>query len=160
MSVLERRKMEIGQITRRGNRTARADLARCKAVLGAFMVAQFRHRPALHAELVPDLRAHLAAHPRSVMAEANIAFMSGLLDDPAWSEHAGHAGDGSSVIAPQQARRNRARRMILVGAWVLDRRGRVPAIDALIGSELARFLEQDRTPERNIALLRETLGPF
>ena len=50
--------------------------------------------------------------------------------------------------------------MILIGAWVLDRRNDLAAISALIKDELARFLEQDSAPERNIALLRDALGPF
>ena len=50
--------------------------------------------------------------------------------------------------------------MILAGAWVLDRRAELPAIETLLRTELANFLRQDRTPARNIALLQEVLGPF
>jgi hypothetical protein len=75
-SVLHKRQREIDQIKSRRTKNARANDARRKAVLGAFMVAQFRHRPALHAELAPDLRAHLASHPRpemgSIPAECRI----------------------------------------------------------------------------------------
>ena len=45
--------------------------------------------------------------------------------------------------------------MILAGAWVLDRRAGLPAIETLLRTELANFLRQDQTPARNIALLQE-----
>ena len=160
VSVLHKRQREIDQIKSRRTKNARANDARRKAVLGAFMVAQFRHRPALHAETAPDLRAHLASHPRPEMAEANIAFMSRVTGDPAPAGRPDEDDTGPTGLASGQARRNRARRMILAGAWVLDRRAGVPAIETLLGTELANFLRQDRTPARNIALLQEVLGPF
>ena len=67
---------------------------------------------------------------------------------------------GRRGLASGQARRNQARRMILAGAWVLDRRAELPAIETLLRTELANFLRQDRTQARNIALLQEVLGPF
>ena len=159
-SVLHKRQREIDQIKSRRTKNARANDARRKAVLGAFMVAQFRHRPALHAELAPDLRAHLASHPRPEMAEANIAFMSRVTGDPAPAGRPDEDDTGPTGLASGQARRNRARRMILAGAWVLDRRAGLPAIETLLRTELANFLRRDRTPARNIALLQEVLGPF
>ena len=150
VSVLHKRRAEIERIRKRRTKQARADAARTKALLGAFMVAQFRHSPDLHAELVPDLKAHLAGHPDPGMAAANLAFMAGLLADPAWVDDA----------RTQQARRNRSRRMILVGAWVLDRHARLPDMTMLIGSELAKFLAQDRAAAANTALLQKAIGPF
>ena len=123
------------------------------------MVAQFRHRPALHTELVPDLRAHLAGHPDPNMAEANTAFMAGFLDDPAWVDKIPD-DDTDGRTRGQKARHDRTRRMILIGAWVLDRHTHLPALSALIRDELAKFLAQDRAAERNTALLREAIGPF
>ena len=153
VSVLHKRQHEIDQIKSRKTKSPRVNDARRKAVLGAFMVAQFRHKPALHAELAPDLRAYLASHPRPEIAEANIAFMSRVTGDPASAER-------PDEDDAEQARRNRARRMILAGAWVLDRRAELPAIETLLRTELANFLRQDRTPPRYIALLQEVLGPF
>ena len=160
VSVLHKRQREIDEIKSRRTNPARANDARRKAVLGAFMVAQFRHKPALHAELAPDLRAHLASHPRPEMAEANIAFMARVTGDPASAERPDDDDTGPTGLASEQARRNQARRMILAGAWVLDRRAELPAIETLLRTELANFLRQDRTPARNIALLQEVLGPF
>ena len=158
--MLHKRQHEIDQIKSRKTKNARANDARRKAVLGAFMVAQFRHKPALHAELAPDLRAHLASHPRPEMAEANIAFMARVTGDPASAERPDDDDTGPTGLASEQARRNQARRMILAGAWVLDRRAELPAIETLLRTELANFLRQDRTQARNIALLQEVLGPF
>ena len=129
-------------------------------MLGAFMVAQFRHKPALHTELAPDLRAHLASHPQPEMAEANIAFMARVTGDLASAERPDEDDTGATGLASEQARRHQTRRMILAGAWVLDRRAELPAIETLLRTELANFLRQDRTPARNIALLQEVLGPF
>ena len=161
LSLLQRSKMELEQLKTRKAKSQRKDMGRIKALLGSFMVAQWRHKPALHTELAPDLRDHLGAHKRPEMAQANIAFMAGLLADPGWEETVDTNPDAFEVgISDQQLRRNRSRRMILIGAWVLDRRHDLPAIDALIRDELANFLKQDRAPERNIALLREALGLF
>ena len=160
VSALHKRQREIDQIKNRKTKSARANQARRKAVLGAFMVAQFRHKPALQAKLAPDLRAHLAGHPRPEMAEVNVAFMSRVTGDPASAERPDEDDIGPTGLAPEQARRNRARRMILTGAWVLDRRAELPAIEMLLRTELANFLRQDRTPARNIALLQEVLGAF
>ena len=161
VSVLHKRRREIDQIKSRNTKFARANEARRKAILGAFMVAQFRHKPALYAELSPDLRAHLAEHPRPEMAEVNIAFMSRVLNDPSWAEIPDEEETtGPTGISPEQARRNRARRMILTGAWMLDRRAELPIIETLIRTELATFLRQDRTSARNIALLQDVLGAF
>ena len=161
LSLLRRKKMELEQLKARKTKSARKDLGRTKALLGSFMVAQWRHKPALHAELAPDLRDHLGAHKRPEMAQANIEFMDGLLADPGWEETVETNPDAFAVgISDQQLRRNRSRRMILIGAWVLDRREEVTKIEELIRDELAQFLEQDRAPERNIALLRDALGPF
>ena len=160
VSVLHERQHEIDEIKSRKTNPARAKDARRKAVLGAFMVAQFRHKPALHAELAPDLRAHLASHPRPEMAEANIAFMSRVTGDPASAERPDEDGAAPTGFASGQARRDQTRRMILAGAWVLARRAELPAIETLLRTELANFLRHDRTPARNIALLQEVLGPF
>lgn len=153
ISILQKCKRKIVQITTRKRRNQRADDARRKALLGGFMVAQFRHKPEIHAALAADLRAHLAKHPNPDMAEANIAFMSAVLSDPAGSDE-----PKENPEAVEQARRNKARRMILIGAWVLERRNEVPTIEALIQDELARFLQQERAPARNVALLQDVLG--
>ena len=161
LSLLRRSKMELEQLKARKAKSSRKDMGRTKALLGSFMVAQWRHKPDLHAELAPDLRDHLGAHKRPEMAQANLDFMAGLLADPGWEENAETNPDGFAVgISPQQLRRNQSRRMILIGAWVLERRGQLETVDALIRDELAKFLQQDRAPERNRALLRDALGPF
>ena len=161
LSLLLRKKMELEQLKARKAKTERKDMGRTKALIGSFMVAQWRHKRELHAALAGDFRDHLAAHSRPEMAQANMDFMAGLLADPQWEETEETNPDAFAVgISPQQLRRNQARRMILIGAWVLDRRGQVDAIDALIRDELGNFLKQDRAPERNIALLRAALGRF
>ena len=101
VSVLHKRQHEIDQIKSRKTKNARVNDARRKAVLGAFMVAQFRHKPALHAELAPDLRAHLASHPRPEMAEANIAFMARVTGDPASAERPDDDDTGPTGLASE-----------------------------------------------------------
>ena len=161
LSLLQRKRMEIEQLKTRKAKSKRQDMGRTKALIGSFMVAQWRHKTDLHAAMAPDLRDHLAAHPRPGMAKANIDFMAGLLADPQWEENADTNPDAFAVgITDQQLRRNQSRRLILIGAWVLDRRGELAEVDALIRDELANFLKQDRAPERNVALLRDALGPF
>ena len=149
------------QLKARKTKSDRKDMGRTKALLGSFMVAQWRHKRELHTELAPDLRNHLAAHKRPEMAQANLDFMAGMLADPEWAETADTNPDAFAMgISDQQLRRNQSRRMILIGAWMLDRRNDLATVDALVRDELAGFLEQDQAPERNIALLREALGPF
>ncbi|WP_136661447.1 hypothetical protein [Nitratireductor sp. XY-223] len=165
LSRLHRRGKEIGRLRNRKAKRERADLARVKALLGGFMTAQFRHGPDLHAELAGDLRDHLAGHANPRMAASNIAFMAGILDDPRWEEGPADAIASGTGIAHEQQRRNRARRMILIGSWVLDRRGGAPdgvsgVIDRLIRDELANFLARERSAARNVALLEAALGPF
>ena len=71
------------------------------------------------------------------------------------SAHNGWPRPEATGLASGQARRNRARRMILAGAWVLDRRAGLPAIETLLRTELANFLRRDRTPpHENHAILR------
>ena len=160
LSLLRRSKMELEQLKARKAKSSRKDMGRTKALLGSFMVAQWRHKPDLHGEMAPDLRNHLAAHPRPEMAQANLDFMAGLLADPGWEENAETNPDGFAVgISPQQLRRNQSRRMILIGAWVLERRsdpggnrhadprrtGQIPATGPGTGTQYRAAARRPRT---------------
>ena len=50
---------------------ARRDDARRKILLGAFLIAQFNHKPALRAELLPELITFLEQHPDPKVVAAN-----------------------------------------------------------------------------------------
>ena len=140
----------------RAGKDTRATDARRKALLGGFLVAQFRHKPDILDTLRPDIDAHIAGHPSAETAARNRGFMAGFLD--LLRDGGKGSPDADTGITQEQARRNRTRRLILLGAWCLDRRGALPRLDALVREELGGFLDADRHAERRRALLADVLA--
>ncbi len=140
----------------RAGKDARANDARRKALLGGFLVAQFRHRPDVLDALRPDIDAHIAGHPSAETATRNRDFMAGFLD--LLRDGGKGSPDADTGITREQVRRNRTRRLILLGAWCLDRRSALPRLDALVRDELGGFLDADRHAERKRALLADVLA--
>ena len=130
----------------------RARDARRKALLGGFMVAQCRHKPEVHAAMVPDIREWLLSHRNEKVGARNVEALSGFFADPA------HKGLSAPTANTKKARRERTHRLILLGAWVLARRKRVKALGDLVATELARFLDQGNRADRHKALLKDVLG--
>ena len=154
-SSLHRLKADL----RRLGRMSRADDARRKALLGGFMVAQMRHKSHLAAVFRPDIDAYLAGHRNPDIAVSNIEFMHGFLNGLGPDAGCGSAKPSTADAANGiQNNRDQARRLILLGAWVLDRRKRLAKLDSLIQGELMGFLRQDRAATRNMDLLRDILG--
>lgn len=130
----------------------RARDARRKAILGGFVVAQCRHKPDVHGDLVPDIREWLLSHRSPEVGARNVEALSGFLADPEFK----------GLVAPpantKKARRERTHRLILLGAWVLARREGLKRLRELVADELARFLEQGQRADRHKALLKDVLG--
>jgi len=139
-------------------KSRRKDDARRKALLGGFLVAQCRHKPRLHARIVPDIRDYLEDHPEPSVAERNLALLDGFLEDP---HHAG-VDVGAIELTGQgidaQEARMRTNRQILLGTWLLARRDSDPEIDRLIADELEGFLRVDDNTDRNRKLLADVLA--
>ena len=130
----------------------RARDARRKALLGGFMVAQCRHKPEVHAAMVPNIKEWLLSHRSEKVGAKNVEALSGFFGD------AGHKGLSAPPANSKKARRERTHRLILLGAWVLARRKHLKALGDLVAAELARFLEQGQRAERHKALLKDVLG--
>ena len=130
----------------------RARDARRKALLGGFMVAQCRHKPEVHARMVPEIRSWLGSHRSPTVGARNIEALEGFFGDPA------HQGLTAPPTSSNKARRERTHRLILLGAWVLARRESVKELGDLVATELARFLEQGQRADRHKALLKDVLG--
>ena len=134
----------------------RKDDGRRKALLGSFLVAQCRHKPDLHAAITDDLRTFLQDHPSETVANRNIRLLEGFLADPT-AHGTGPDPDGDEHPAIGDDHRDRAHRLILLGAWVLERRETRADLAALIAEELERFLDQGAHPERHKQLLKDML---
>ncbi len=157
-SSLSKLRARADRIRSRQRKSSRAEDARRKAILGAFLVAQFRHKPDMLALLRADIEEHLRSHRSASVAAANLTFITGLLDRLAEGDAASPDGhpDEEPDVTPAAVR---ARRQILLGAWLLDRRGSVPALDGLVREELEWFLLQDRRAgRRNARLLADVIG--
>ncbi len=143
----------LSGIRKRAQKAGRTEKARRKVILGGFLVAQFRHKPDLFDGFRSDIEAHIAGHPSAATAARNSAFMEGFLDTLA----SGSAPPGEAGITREQARRDRTRRQIMLGAWALDRRAALPGLDALIRDELDGFLGTEQQPAQKRALLADVL---
>lgn len=130
----------------------RARDARRKALLGGFVVAQCRHKPEVHARMVPEIRTWLGSHRSPNVGARNIEALEGFFGDPA------HKGLVATPTSSKKVRRERTHRLILLGAWVLARRESVKELGDLVAAELARFLEQGQRADRHKALLKDVLG--
>ena len=108
--------------------------------------------------LRPDIEEHLRSHRSATVAAANHAFVTGFLDMLA-AGGATRPEGGPEEEADATPAAVRSRRQILPGAWLLDRRGSVPALDGLVREELEGFLYRDRRAgRRNAALLADIIG--
>ena len=130
----------------------RARDARRKALLGGFVVAQCRHKPEVHARMVPEIRSWLGTHRNPNVGARNVEALEGFFADP------GDKGLSAPLKDSKRARKQRTHRLILLGAWVLARRESVPELGDLVGAELARFLEQGQRVDLHKALLKDVLG--
>lgn len=123
-----------------------------KALLGGFVVAQFRHKPDVHARLAPDIREWMLTHRDAGVGAKNVEALSGFLADPA------HKALAAPASNSRRARKERTHRLILLGAWVLARRESLEELRKLVADELAGFLEQGERADRQKALLKDVLG--
>lgn len=130
----------------------RARDARRKALLGGFVVAQCRHKPDVHAALVPDIREFLWSHRNEDVGARNVKALAGFFADPA------DKGLSSPPTNSKKARKERTHRLILLGAWVLARREHLKELRDLVSAELGGFLEQGHRVDRHKALLKDVLG--
>ena len=155
-STLAKLESDAAHLRSRMARATRADDARRKALLGGFLVAQCRHKPELHAAIAPDLRAFLANHHNPQVATRNLALLEGFLADPA----SGGVGttDAENSEAAQTDHRDRAHRLILLGAWVLEQHETRADIALLVATELEGFLDQEKHADRHKELLGDILA--
>ncbi|MDE0698594.1 MAG: hypothetical protein OXH76_22470 [Boseongicola sp.] len=130
----------------------RARDARRKALLGGFLVAQCRHKPEVHAAMVPDIKEWMMTHRNTAVGAKNVETLSGFFADAA------DKGLSGPPTNSKKARKERTHRLILLGAWVLARRERLKRLRDLVAEELARFLDQGRRAALDKALLKEVLG--
>lgn len=122
--------------------------ARRKALLGAFLVAQSRHKPDLHAAIAPAIRTTLEHHPHPEVGQRNLASLEGFLSDPWHDEVSETLPDHDKRVSGVRAKREKSHRLILLGVWLLEQRGQRSEIDQLIATELAGFLLSDPRRER------------
>ena len=149
LSALENRKNRLTRLKRK-------DDGRRKALLGSFLVAQCRHKPDLHAAITDDLRTFLQDHPSDAVAERNIRLLESFLADPA-AHGTGSGPNGDEHPTTGDDHRDRAHRLILLGAWVLERRATRADLAVLVTEELERFIDQGAHPDRHKDLLRDVL---
>lgn len=155
-SALAKLEQDAARQRSRLARAARADDARRKALLGGFLVAQCRHKPEFHAAIATDIRAFLKGHPNETVATRNLALLEAFLADPANSGTGPDHADQENP-APKSEHNDRAHRLILLGAWVLDRQTTRAELALLISEELEGFLDQDTQAERHKQLLGNLL---
>ena len=157
-STLAKLETDAARLRQRMSKAARADDARRKALLGSFLVAQCRHKPELHATIAADLRAFLKDHADKTIADRNTRLLEGFLADPAsGGVSTGDAGTQGRDAAEGE-HRDRAHRLILLGAWVLEQRNSRADLALLITEELGRFLDQEKHAARHKALLADVLA--
>ena len=155
-SALAKLEQDAARQRNRLAKAARADDARRKALLGGFLVAQCRHKPEIHAAITADIRAFLKDHPTETVATRNLALLEGFLTDPARSGTGPDQADQETSVA-QAEHRDRAHRLILLGAWVLERHSTRADLALLIAEELDRFLDQGQHADRHRTLLADVL---
>lgn len=147
---LERRKT-------RASKDKRIIDARRKALLGAFLVAQCRHKPELYTAIAPAIRTSFAMHPRTDVGQRNLASLEGFLSDPWHGGVSETLPDHDKRVSGARAKRENSHRLILLGVWLLEQRDQRPEIAQLIETELAGFLQSDPRRARFVADLRDLL---
>ena len=135
----------------------RKDDARRKVLLGGFIVAQCRHKREFHASVASDIRAFLKEHPSETVAARNAQLLEAFLADPA-SHGAEPSQNDENSPAMQKHRRERAHRLILLGAWVIERHKTRADLSQLIANELEPFLDQGKDAEHHKLLIRDVLS--
>lgn len=88
----------------------RARDARRKALLGGFVVAQCRHKPEIHAAMVPDIKEWMMTHRNTAVGAKNVETLSGFFADAA------DKGLSGPPKNSRKARKERTHRLILLGA--------------------------------------------
>lgn len=78
-SQLTKLETEMTRLTHQTTAEARRDDARRKILLGAFLIAQFEHKPKLRAEMTPELDQFLDQHRDPKVAAANKALLADFL---------------------------------------------------------------------------------
>ena len=168
-STLAKLEKDIAKQRSRVSKAIRSSDARRKALLGSFLVAQCRHKPELHGAIAADIRAFLKDHPKAQVAERNLALLAGFLANPAALETGPDTGTSTGTrTGPYQtndqdddthsaAQGARAHRLILLGAWVLERHRSRADLCLIVTEELERFLDQGAQPDRDKDLLRDVL---
>ena len=157
LSTLAKREQQVSRLQTRIAKAARVDDARRKALLGGFVVAQCRHKPEFHAAIVDDIRAFLAEHLAPKVAASNLTLLEGFLGDPASTAGNADPNEGQKRGAIKSEHRDRAHRLILLGAWVLARQSTRADLALLISEELGRFLDQGQHADRHRKLLQDVL---
>jgi len=152
-----RKRSTLAKLTKRLRRLStsrRSDDTKRKIILGGFVVAQCRHKPDLHVRLAEDITAYFGpTRNRDHLADfLTDPHATPLRDDPAPT---GRKSDREDV-SPEQTRA-RTHRQILLGTWLLARRTDNPVLAQLIADELAGFLNEEKNPRRNRALLADLL---
>ena len=135
----------------------RKDDARRKVLLGGFIVAQCRHKREFHAAIAADIRAFLKGHTSKSVAARNIQLLEGFLANPA-AHGAGPGQNDENSPAMQRHHRERVHRLIILGAWVIERHKTRADLAQLIADELEPFLDQGKDAEHHKLLIRDMLS--
>jgi len=145
LEILARKRARLEHGNRRGE-------TRRKVLLGAFLTAQCRQSPAFHETCAADIRSWIAEAPDPATVGRNTAALA------EWLRHPGTAIEDPGTRDPEDAHRAHNHRMILLGAWVMDRRDAIPELAERVGSHLRGFVDSDeKTAELNRKILGEWL---
>lgn len=83
-SQLSRLEMQMQKVQRKQTEQERKDNTRRKILLGSFIIAQMEHKPALKADLLPELSAFLELHKDVKVVANNKALLKDwLINSPA-----------------------------------------------------------------------------
>ena len=128
------------------SRATRDEDAARKALLGAFLVAQLRHKPVLLETLVPAITDYLGQHPDNDVAQKNIAALQPLLDDP------NTMPEGEKALSRMVRKRIEDHRYILLGAWLLKAKETDAEVAQLVSAELPEFIKQQKPRQQKRAV--------
>ena len=148
---------KLGDRKAQASNKKRKDDARRKVLLGGFLVAQCRHKREFHTAIVEDIRTFLKENRSETVAARNIQLLEAFLTDPASHGTSPDQKDENSS-AMQEHRRVRVHRLILLGAWVMERRNTRADLAKLIADELEAFLDQGKHAEHHKLLIKDVLS--
>ena len=178
-ALIDKRKLH----EQRARQAKRSDEARIKAILGGFFVAQCRYQPKLFERYRPLIEAHIARHPVETTAAENATFMKPFLnaleesitDAQKEAQKDGHTNDQKPSAGDttgdtwaktptldrqrihKQSARDRARRLIILGAWLIDEHTKNTELNQLIHDQINGFLEADKIPNPVQNMLKQAL---